>query len=57
MANRAAPAQPVLSDEQLASYHENGFLILPNMLSAQELAGLRAAADALDEERLQRGGA
>ena len=56
MANRAAPAQPVLSDEQLASYHENGFLILPNVLSAQELAGLRAAADALDEERLRRGG-
>lgn len=57
MADRAALAQPVLSDAQIAKYHENGYLVLPNVLSADELAGLRAAADALDEERLRRGGA
>ena len=57
MADRAALAQPVLSDAQIAAYHENGYLVLPNVLSADELAGLRAAADALDEERLRRGGA
>ena len=50
-------AEPVLSDAQMASYHENGYLVLPNVLSARELAALRAAADALDEERLRRGGA
>ena len=50
-------AQPYLSDAQIASYHENGYLVLPNVLTPQELAALRAAADALDEERLQRGGA
>ena len=49
-------AEPILSDAQMASYHENGYLVLPNVLSAQELAALRAAADALNEERLRRGG-
>lgn len=57
MTGQRAPAQPVLSDKQIASYHDNGYLVLPALLTAQELAGLRAAADALDEERLQRGGA
>ncbi len=50
-------AQRYLSDAQVSSYHENGYLVLPNVLTAPELAGLRAAADALDEERLRRGGA
>ena len=50
-------AEPILSDAQVASYHEDGYLVLPDVLSAQELAALRAAADALDEERLRRGGA
>ncbi len=57
MAERAAPDQQFLSEAQLASYHENGYLVLPDVLSESELAALRAAADALDEERLRRGGA
>ena len=57
MKAQSTAAEPVLSDAQMASYHENGYLVLPNVLSAQELAALRAAADALNEERLRRGGA
>lgn len=56
MAERVA-AETILSKKQLAYYGENGFLVLPGVLSAQELAGLRTATDALDEERLRRGGA
>ena len=56
MKAQTTAAEPILSDAQMASYHENGYLVLPNVLSAQELAALRAAADALDEERLRRGG-
>ena len=54
---KAAVAEPVLSAEQIAFYHANGYLVLPGVLSARELAALRAAADALDAERLRRGGA
>ncbi len=57
MTGREVSAKPYLSDDQVALYHKNGYLVLPNVLTAEELAAVRAAADALDEERLQRGGA
>lgn len=57
MGDRTVGVQPYLSGEQVATYHEVGYLVLPGVLSAEKLAGLRAAAAALDEERLRRGGA
>ncbi|MEM7427676.1 MAG: phytanoyl-CoA dioxygenase family protein [Pseudomonadota bacterium] len=34
-----------LSEEQIAEFHENGFLVLPDLFSAEEIALLNAARD------------
>ncbi len=42
-------AQCPLSDEQVSFYHENGYLLVPGLLSAQEAAGYRAELHELAE--------
>lgn len=52
MTMTAAPTPPTtslplsLSDEQVRQFHIDGYLILPNVIGADDLAALRAAADA-----------
>ena len=36
-----------LTDEQVASYHDNGYLVVENVLSPEKLAELRAETDAI----------
>ena len=43
----------VLTDDQVACYNRHGYLILENVLSAAELAELRAATNGLGEERVR----
>ena len=40
---------PVLSDAQIEFYHENGYIVVPDVLSADEIAALRAETESFVE--------
>jgi ectoine hydroxylase-related dioxygenase (phytanoyl-CoA dioxygenase family) len=48
-----APYTPSLSEQQIADYHQDGYLIVRNVLSAKEAAELRRIV----QQQVQRGGA
>ncbi len=56
MAASPAVQKEVLSEDQVAFYHRHGYVILENVLSADELAGLQAASERLKEERARLAG-
>jgi len=41
----------VLTDEQIAFYHENGYLSIPNIMPLDEVATMREIYDRLFRER------
>ena len=43
--NQSASRRGVLSEDQISSFFENGYLVLPKLFSDEEVAAVNAAVD------------